>query len=127
MMQTGDEMRRRRRRRRWTWCRGRTSWCQEEERYVARDVVSAYTLILGDEYGPATVGVYSSAEEAWKALDREVRGRCKLRVRPRRAVDPEAIGRLADAWRAGNAEERYWQILSHQLAVPIPEIGRQRA
>jgi len=28
---------------------------------------------------------------------------------------------------AGNAEERYWQILSHQLAVPIPEIGRQRA
>ena len=40
---------------------------------------------------------------------------------------PEAIGRLADAWRAGNPEERYWQILSHQLAVPIPEIGRQRA
>ena len=94
---------------------------------MARDVVSAYTLILGDECGPATVGVYSSAEEAWKALDREVRGRCKLRVRPRRAVDPEAIGRLADAWRAGNAEERYWQILSHQLAVRIPEIGRQRA
>jgi hypothetical protein len=94
---------------------------------VARDVVSAYTLILGDEYGPATVGVYSSAEEAWKALDREVRGKCRLRVRPRRAVDPEATGRLADAWRAGNAEERFWQILSHQLAVPIPEIGRQRA
>ena len=87
---------------------------------MARDVVSAYTLILGDEYGPATVGVYSSAEEAWKALDREVRGRCKLRVRPRRAVDPEAIGRLADAWRAGNAEERFWQILSHQLAVRDP-------
>jgi hypothetical protein len=93
---------------------------------VARDVVSAYTLILGDESGPATVGVYSSAEEAWKNLDRAVRGRCKLRVRPRRAVDPEAIGRLADAWRAGNPEERYWQILSHQLAVPIPEIGRPR-
>lgn len=93
---------------------------------MARDVVSAYTLILGDEYGPATVGVYSSAEEAWKALDREIRGRCRLRVRPRRAVDPEATGRLADAWRAGNAEERFWQILSHQLAVAIPEIGRQR-
>jgi hypothetical protein len=93
---------------------------------VARDVVSAYTLILGDEYGPATVGVYPSAEEAWKALDREIRGRCRLRVRPRRAVDPEATGRLADAWRAGNAEERFWQILSHQLAVAIPEIGRQR-
>ena len=94
---------------------------------MARDVVSAYTLILGDEYGPATVGVYSSAEEAWKALDREVRGRCKLRLRPRRAVDPEATTRLADAWRAGNPEERFWQILSHQLAVRIPEIGRQRA
>ena len=91
---------------------------------MARDVVSAYTLILGDENGPAIVGVYSSAEEAWKALDREVRGRCKLRIRPRRAVDPEATGRLADAWRAGNAEGRYWQILSHQLAVRIPEIGR---
>jgi hypothetical protein len=93
---------------------------------VARDVVSAYTLILGDEYGPTEVGVYSTAEEAWKALDREVRGRCKLRLRPRRTVDPEATGRLADAWRAGNPEERFWQILSHQLAVRIPEIGRQR-
>ncbi len=98
----------------------------EGNRYVARDVVSAYTLIFGDEFRPMTVGVYSSAEEAWKALDREVRGRCKLRVRPRRAVDPETTGRLADAWRAGNPEERFWQILSHQLAVPIPEIGRQR-
>jgi hypothetical protein len=49
----------------------------------------------------------------------------QLRLRPRRSVDPEATGRLADAWRAGN-EERFWQILSHQLAVRIPEIGRQR-
>ena len=94
---------------------------------MARDVVSAYTLILGDEYGPATGGVYSSAVAGWMALDREVRGRCGLRVRPRREVDPEATGRLADAWRAGNPEERFWQILSHQLAVRIPEIGRQRA
>ena len=53
-------------------------------------------------------------------------GRCKLRLRPRRTVDPEATTRLADAWRAGNPEERFWQILSHQLAVRIPEIGRQR-
>ena len=41
------------------------------------------------------------------------------------------LGQLAvrgrDAWRAGNPEERFWQILSHQLAVRIPEIGRQRA
>ena len=88
---------------------------------MARDVVSAYTLILGDEYGPTEVGVYSTAEEAW-----EVRGRCKLRLRPRRTVDPESTGRLADVWRAGNPEQRFWQILSHQLAVRIPEIGRQR-
>jgi hypothetical protein len=94
---------------------------------VARDVVCAYTLILGDEYGPPTVGVFATAEEAWKALDREVRERCNLRIRPRRAVDPEATGRLADAWRAGNAEGRFWQILSHQLAVRIPEIGRAPA
>ena len=93
---------------------------------MARDVVSAYTLIVGDEYGPAEVGVYSTAEEAWKALDRQVRRKCKLRLRPRRDVDPEATTRLADAWRAGNPEERFWQILSHQLAVRIPEIGRQR-
>ena len=93
---------------------------------MARDVVSAYTLILGDEFGPATVGVYSTAEAAWKALDREVRGRVRLRLRPRRTPDPEATTRLADAWRAGNPEGRFWQILSHQLAVRIPEIGRQR-
>jgi hypothetical protein len=93
---------------------------------VARDVVSAYTLIVGDEYGPATVGVYSTAEEAWKALDREIRGKHTLRIRPRRGVDPEATRRLADEWRAGNADERFWQILAHQLAVRIPEIGRQR-
>ena len=94
---------------------------------MARDVVSAYTLIVGDEFGPAAVGVHASADEAWKALDRQVRGRCRLRVRPRRAVDPEVVRRLADGWRAGNPEERFWQILAHQLAVPIPEIARQRA
>jgi hypothetical protein len=93
---------------------------------VTRDVVSAYTLIVGDEHGPATVRVYGTAEEAWRALDREVRGRTTLRLRPRRAVDPESTTKLADEWRAGNPEGRFWQILSHQLAVRIPEIGRQR-
>src|SRR3978361_1262571 len=119
----GVEKRRRRRPGAWCHCSGVT----RRNQCVARDVVSAYTLILGDEYGPATVGVYPSAEEAWKALDREGREKCKLRVRPPRAARAGATGRLADAWRAGNAEERFWQILSHQLAVRIPEIGRQRA
>lgn len=94
---------------------------------MTRDVVSAYTLIVGDdEHGPATVRVYGTAEEAWRALDREVRGRTTLRLRPRRGTDPELTTKLADEWRAGNPEGRFWQILSHQLAVRIPEIGRQR-
>jgi hypothetical protein len=93
---------------------------------VTRDVVSAYTLIVGDEHGQATVRVYGTAEEAWRALDRAVRGQPTLRMRSRRAVDPETTTKLADEWRAGNPEERFWQILSHQLAVRIPEIGRQR-
>jgi hypothetical protein len=91
---------------------------------VAFDVVSAYTLVIGDEDGPASVGVYASAEEAWRALDREVRSRCRMRPRPRRVVDAEATTRLADAWRAGDPESRYWQIRCHSLPVAIPVIGR---
>jgi hypothetical protein len=91
---------------------------------VAADVVNAYTLIVGDEHGPATVSVHASAEVAWRALDAEVRSRCRMRRRPRRAVDPEAIGRLADAWRAGDLEARFWQILSHQLPVRVPDLAR---
>lgn len=91
---------------------------------MAADVVNAYTLIVGDEEGPATASVHASAGDAWQALDREVRERCRIRRRPRRAVDPEAIARLADAWRSGYPELRYWQILSHQLPVMVPEAGR---
>jgi hypothetical protein len=91
---------------------------------VSYDVVSAYTLLMGDEDGPATVSVHATAEDAWRALDREVRARCRLRPRPRRVADPEATARLADAWRAGDAESRFWQIRSHQLPIIVPEIAR---
>jgi hypothetical protein len=91
---------------------------------MAKDMVSAYTLLMGDEDGPATASVHATADEAWRALDREVRARCGMRPRPRRVVDPEAATRLADAWRAGYPQMRFWQILSHQLPIPVPEIGR---
>lgn len=91
---------------------------------MATDVVTAYTLILGDEHGPATASVHATAYDAWRALDREVRQRCRMRRRPRRVVDPEAAARLADAWRAGDPDERFWQILSHQLPVLVPGTAR---
>ncbi|MBV9312252.1 MAG: hypothetical protein JO100_00660 [Pseudonocardia sp.] len=91
---------------------------------MSYDMVSVYTLLMGDEYGPATVSVHGSADEAWQALDREVRTRCGLRRRPRRVVDPEAATRLADAWRAGDAELRFWQICPHQVPIMVPAIGR---
>ncbi|MDT7568750.1 MAG: hypothetical protein QOG76_7374 [Pseudonocardiales bacterium] len=91
---------------------------------LSYDVMSVYTLMLGDENGPATVSVHSSAEEAWRALDREVRARCGLRPRPRRVIDPDAATRLADAWRSGELESRFWQICPHRLPLMVPEIGR---
>ena len=91
---------------------------------LSYDVVSVYTLTMGDEYGPATVSVHATAEDAWRALDREVRARCGLRPRPRRVIDPEAATRLADAWRAGEAESRFWQIRPHQLSVMVPTFSR---
>ncbi|WP_028933254.1 hypothetical protein [Pseudonocardia spinosispora] len=91
---------------------------------MSYDVVSVYTLMLGDEEGPATVSVHATAEEAWRALDSEVRARCGLRPRPRRVIDPEAATRLADAWRAGDVETRFWQIHPHQISLIVPQIGR---
>jgi len=91
---------------------------------LSYDVMSVYTLMLGDEYGPATVSVHSAADEAWRALDREVRARCGLRPRPRRVIDEGAATRLADAWRSGDPEARFWQICPHRLPLMVPEIGR---
>ncbi|MBO0850160.1 MAG: hypothetical protein J2P20_11900 [Pseudonocardia sp.] len=90
---------------------------------MSYDVLGVYTLTMGDEDGPTTVSVHTSAEDAWRALDREVRARCGLRPRPRRVVDPDAASRLADAWRAGDVEARFWQIRPHQLPLMVPAIA----
>jgi hypothetical protein len=92
---------------------------------VSYDVVSVYTLLIGDENGPATVSVHPSAEDAWRALDRDIRARCGLRPRPRRVINPEAATRLADAWRHGDFENRFWQIHPHQLSLMVPRIARE--
>ncbi|MGQ0576021.1 MAG: hypothetical protein ACT4RN_17700 [Pseudonocardia sp.] len=87
------------------------------------DVVSAYTLVIGDEDGPPAVSVHATADEAWRALDLEVRRRCRMRARPRRRVDADAIARLADAWRTAERENRFWQIRPHQLPIMVPDVA----
>jgi len=79
--------------------------------------------MLGDEDGPATVSVHATAEEAWRALDREVRARCGCGRAPA-GDDPDSATRLADAWRSGDPEARFWQICPHRLPLMVPEIGR---
>ena len=97
------------------------------------EVVSAYTLVLGeaceDDPGGARpeVSVHSTAEEAWRALDAGVRARCGMRPRPRRHIDPDAVVRLADAWRAADLTARYWQVTAHRLPLMLPEIARPAA
>jgi hypothetical protein len=91
---------------------------------VAYEVVSAYTLLVGEVDEPPTVSVHTTAEDAWRALDREVRQRCRMRPRPRRRIDAEAVTRLANAWRSGDPDSRYWNLTAHRLPVPVPEIAR---
>jgi hypothetical protein len=92
---------------------------------VSFEVVSAYTLLVGDADEPATVSVHSTADDAWRALDREVRRRCGMRPRPRRRADAEATTRLANAWRAGDPDARYWNVTVHRLPIPLPVIARE--
>ena len=93
-------------------------------RGVSFEVVSAYTLLVGDADEPATVSLHSTADEAWRALDREVRRRCGMRPRPRRRVEADATTRLANAWRAGDPDGRYWNVTVHRLPIPLPVIAR---
>lgn len=93
---------------------------------MSYEVVSAYTLLVGDADGPV-VTVHQTADDAWRALDREVRSRSWLRPRPRRHADPDAVTRLANAWRAADPETRYWNVTVHRLPIPVPEIARTRS
>jgi len=86
------------------------------------EVVSAYTLLVGDEGGPM-LSVHTTASDAWHALDREIRERCRMRPRPRRRVDEDSATRLADAWRDAEPDVRYWNLTVHRLPVPVPVIA----
>ena len=92
---------------------------------MSYEVVSAYTLLVGDADGPPTVSVYTTADDAWRALDGVIRERCGMRPRPRRRMDADAAARLANAWRAAEPESRYWNVTVHRLPVPVPVIARQ--
>jgi hypothetical protein len=86
------------------------------------EVVSAYTLLLGDEAGPV-LSVHTTATDAWHALDREIRERCGMRPRPHRRASADAAARLANAWRAADPDYRYWNVTVHRLPVPVPVIA----
>ena len=97
---------------------GREGWA------VSFEVVSAYTLLVGDGEGRPLVSVHTTADDAWRALDREIRHRCGMRERPRLRMDADAAARLANAWRAGDPESRYWNVTVHRLPIPVPVIAR---
>lgn len=90
---------------------------------MSYEVVSAYTVLVGDVDEPPLVSVHTTADDAWRALDCEIRERCRMRLRPRRRVDVDATTRLANAWRAGDPECRYWNVTVHRLPVPVPVIA----
>jgi hypothetical protein len=39
-------------------------------------------------------------------------------------MDADAATRLANAWRAGDPENRFWNVTVHRLPVPLPVIAR---
>ncbi|HEX2301127.1 MAG TPA: hypothetical protein VHH34_21905 [Pseudonocardiaceae bacterium] len=80
--------------------------------------VSAYTVLIGETGSATTVTVHGSADEAWQALAEAVRSRSTRWV-PRTA-DAAA---LADRWRSGAPQRRFWQVSAHQLQVMVPTSG----
>ncbi len=83
------------------------------------EAVSAYTVLVGEAGSATTVTVHGSAEEAWRALIEAVRSRT-TRWMPRNG-DAAA---LADRWREGDPERRFWQVSAHQLQVMVPAAGQ---
>lgn len=82
------------------------------------EAVSAYTVLVGESGATTTVTVHGSAEEAWRALAEAVRSR-STRWMPRGAE----AATLADRWRMGDPERRFWQVSAHQLQVMVPATG----
>ncbi|MGH3931243.1 MAG: hypothetical protein ACRDTF_14855 [Pseudonocardiaceae bacterium] len=82
------------------------------------EAVSAYTVLVGETGTATTITVHGSADEAWRALAEAVRSRSN-RWMPRGA---EAAA-LADRWRMGDPERRFWQVSAHRLQVMVPATG----
>ncbi|HEU0088230.1 MAG TPA: hypothetical protein VFQ77_11385 [Pseudonocardiaceae bacterium] len=82
------------------------------------EAVSAYTVLIGETGKATTVTVHGSADEAWRALAEAVRSR-STRWMPR-SGEPAS---LADRWRLGAPERRFWQVSAHQLQVMVPATG----
>lgn len=94
---------------------------------MPHEMVSAYTLVIGEDSDSPSVTVHTTADDAWAALDRQIRERCGMRRRPWRVVDSDNASRLADAWRAADPDTRYWQVTAHRLPIMLPELARPRA
>lgn len=82
------------------------------------EAVSAYTVLVGETGSATTVTVHGSADEAWRALAEAVRSRSTRWVP--RSAEPAT---LADRWRLGDPERRFWQVSAHQLQVMVPATG----
>jgi hypothetical protein len=41
-------------------------------------------------------------------------------------MDADAATRLANAWRAGDPDNRYWNLTVHRLPIPVPVIAQHR-
>ena len=92
---------------------------------MSYEMVSAYTLLIGDADGPAAVSVHQSAAQVWTALGDAVYARSV--VRPLHAdteLDADSAAALADAWRAEDPATRYWSVTAHRLPVHMPVIAR---
>jgi len=82
------------------------------------EAVNAYTVLVGESGSVTTVSVHGSAQEAWRALAEAVRSRSTSWM-PR--YSEAAV--LADRWRRGAPERRFWQVSAHQLQVMVPATG----
>lgn len=91
---------------------------------MATEVVSAYTLLVGDADGPPVISVHTTADDAWRALDRAVRRRSGRGLRLPWRADAESAEQRANAWRAEDPACRYWNVTAHRLPIMVPEIAR---
>lgn len=83
------------------------------------EAVSAYTVVVGETDRTTTVTVHGTADEAWQALAEAIRSR-STRWMPRSSD----AATLADRWRQGDPQRRFWQVSAHQLQVMVPATSK---